>query len=70
MALILATHSAYQYWIDFLHLSVFFPLVMLISKIYLGFTYDVTRKAYKTSYIEDLWATICFACYTGSYLFW
>ena len=33
---------------------------MLICKIYLGFTYDVTRKAYKASYIEDLWTTICF----------
>ena len=42
---------------------------MLMSKVYLGFTYDVTQKAYKTSYVEDLWTTICFACYLGSYLF-
>ena len=43
--------------------------ITVTKKIYLGFTYDVTRKAYKASYIEDLWTTICFACYTGSYLF-
>ena len=31
---------------------------MLTSQIFLGFTYDVTRKAYKTSYVEDFWTSV------------
>ena len=41
-------------------------LVNLYIYIYINLPYIYVSK---TSYVEDLWTTIYFACYTGSYLF-